>query len=337
MPAAPLLLDSESNRDAVGLALRSLLAEPSKLLRFAVAYVAGDFQTLTGLSDRRLASLQLICDPFSGSCEPKTLLALEKLGAQIWFRQGLHAKIFILDHAIFLGSANLSRPALSTGNLEAATILRDRVAVARAHDWFDELDAKSMADVRADKARWEAIELAWRRTRNHASPGAVSLLTAFQRNLPELGSCIFSLAENRDLDLSQIRETATEHGLDLASMPFWDVEEQGAGSPGEVRALRIKAEGKSVVRIEIEYDKQRCLHRFKSLSPKIWEVAAILNDATTMRTFYVRRPAPFRLGGRDAVQLCRELTAGLRRHPRLASGIDTSDFVSSDVLAALLK
>lgn len=73
-----------------------------------------------------------------GATSPKEIQRLIKRGVQLFTRSNLHAKFFICDDALLVGSANISNNSQKVLD-EAASLTTDKVAVRRAEDFFSKL------------------------------------------------------------------------------------------------------------------------------------------------------------------------------------------------------
>lgn len=104
----------------------------------AVAYWGQGATKLLGL-DQSAAELRILCDVFSGSCDPNELSKLlERPNTQVKTRNGFHGKVYLSDEHAVIGSANASRKGLEEDSaLEAAVLLDDKEALSKAKRWFD--------------------------------------------------------------------------------------------------------------------------------------------------------------------------------------------------------
>lgn len=73
-----------------------------------------------------------------GATSPKEIQRLIKRGVQVFTRSNLHAKFFICDDALLVGSANISNNSQKVLD-EAASLTTDKPALRRAADFFDRL------------------------------------------------------------------------------------------------------------------------------------------------------------------------------------------------------
>jgi hypothetical protein len=110
-----------------------------------------------------MGGASIVCDIAMGSTSPK---ALEALGApgndDLRHHERLHAKVFISDEGLVVGSANVSNAALGTGHLsrwqlEAGTFhAAHSPAWSQAVEWFDALHGRSPG-VGQDELDWAGI------------------------------------------------------------------------------------------------------------------------------------------------------------------------------------
>ena len=150
------------------------LVDRSGKLSVAVAYwgkCGAKHTGIAGRSDRE--NTRVICDPRSGACNPAELRALLTLPVQLWELPGLHAKVWISDATVIVGSANASIGGLGDeegrqANFEAAVMTDDEGVARRAQGWFDRLwDQKALP---LGDAALKAADRAW--ARRHPPSGS---------------------------------------------------------------------------------------------------------------------------------------------------------------------
>ena len=95
-------------------------------------------------------NVRIVCDALSGACHPKELQKLLDLGAKVYVRNGLHAKVYLFNKSVIVGSANASANGFGksagamSDELEAAVHTDDPDVLANASHWFDRQIEKSM-------------------------------------------------------------------------------------------------------------------------------------------------------------------------------------------------
>lgn len=111
----------------------------SKKVKAAVAFVGNGGADLLPLKkgDTLVVNLGLQTVR-QGATSPKEIQRLIKRGVQVFTRSNLHAKFFICDRALLVGSANISNNSQKVLD-EAATLTTDRGARRRAADFFDKI------------------------------------------------------------------------------------------------------------------------------------------------------------------------------------------------------
>ena len=88
----------------------------------AVAYWGSGAAERTGLTQHnRPASVRVICDLLSGACNPAEIEALRALGVTVKTLDRLHAKVWIGEDDVIVGSANASRNGLPAEANKAPT------------------------------------------------------------------------------------------------------------------------------------------------------------------------------------------------------------------------
>ncbi|SDO28343.1 PLD-like domain-containing protein [Vreelandella arcis] len=136
--------------------LRSTLAEVAPT-HVAVAYLGSGWQEyLTNLD----ALEAIVVSPTIGSYPGALTELLDEANQhdfRVYFRNTLHAKLFVGDDACLIGSANLSQNGFDGGLNEAAVYLTDSKSVDQAHDVFETLKQGAVHDT--DKQRSMIREL----------------------------------------------------------------------------------------------------------------------------------------------------------------------------------
>jgi hypothetical protein len=91
-----------------GSTLRSAIVETLSGGRrdIAVAFIGNGAMSRLQITDA--SKIRLVCDLFSGFCEPEAIRDLYEAGAKIKNLRGLHAKVYLGDEAAIVGSANWS-------------------------------------------------------------------------------------------------------------------------------------------------------------------------------------------------------------------------------------
>jgi HKD family nuclease len=119
------------------------LASPSAA-DFAVAFWGKNAVRTLGLS-RSKAPIRIICDAYSGCCNPAELeVLLRKKSFHIKWFKGLHSKVYITPSYVVVGSANASSNGLGdelvqANNIEAAVLVSHGDFRSSVEEWFDEL------------------------------------------------------------------------------------------------------------------------------------------------------------------------------------------------------
>jgi hypothetical protein len=121
------------------------LLQSASTARLAVSYWGKGAVTRLGLGQFEASKLQVICDLFSGACNPDELAVLLKLGAIVRCLDGLHAKVYLAEARAVVGSSNASANGLGfegpevASNLEASLFTSDPATVRSIHEWFERL------------------------------------------------------------------------------------------------------------------------------------------------------------------------------------------------------
>lgn len=153
------------------IAVRKLIRE-SMSIDLVVAFWGDGAIDELGLSERA-GTINIVCNLESGATNPKVISDLEKLakgnGPRISVGQNdrLHAKIYLFDDAVIIGSSNASTNGLAfeggelTHWMEANVLSRDLALIKAARDWIGKLDCREISST--DLAR---AKVAWRKRRS---------------------------------------------------------------------------------------------------------------------------------------------------------------------------
>jgi len=134
-----LTLLSESE---VGPAFRELKGRNKKL---AVAFWGKGAIESLGLDMNGATGAQIICNLETGATNPSVVRELMEAGASVKSHSRLHAKVYLADSIVILGSSNASGNGLvvedneSSGWVEANVMTDDSSLVRKLNEWFDKL------------------------------------------------------------------------------------------------------------------------------------------------------------------------------------------------------
>jgi hypothetical protein len=131
------------SRQDIRRAVRHLFADSGRRRIAIVGFVGVDAAELVGNPQ----GLEVVCWPKAGGTHPEGIRALMRAGANVYFSDSLHMKIYWAQRrGCIIGSANLSNNALGTGTLkEIAVRLRsDALAIDRV--WRQVAPAPVTAD-----------------------------------------------------------------------------------------------------------------------------------------------------------------------------------------------
>jgi hypothetical protein len=111
----------------------------AKKVKAAVAYLGSGGADLLPLKKGDILVVNLGLQTVKqGATSPKEIQRLVKRGVVVFTRSTLHAKFFICDKTLLVGSANISNNSQQVLD-EAASLTTDTTAVRRANDFFDKL------------------------------------------------------------------------------------------------------------------------------------------------------------------------------------------------------
>ena len=134
----------------------------------AVAFWGDTGAELTGVTARRSGTTRVLCDLFSGACNPAEISLLLASKIPVRTTDGMHAKVWCVGDFAIVGSANASANGLGfegkevSGNVEAAVLVHDAAFALKVRNWFDGLWGSDAAK-RVGKAEVEDARLLWER------------------------------------------------------------------------------------------------------------------------------------------------------------------------------
>lgn len=150
-------LEGENSGSNIGTEVKKILK--GRKVRVASAFLG------TGSEELVPAGARLICDIGMGGTNPAALKALlKKLGGNLRFIPGLHAKVYLSDKGCAIGSSNLSNNGIGFLNqallLEAAIYLDAETDASKdAASWFETLWIRSQKvgseEIKIAEARWK--------------------------------------------------------------------------------------------------------------------------------------------------------------------------------------
>lgn len=154
------------------------LAKNSKNLDIAVAFWGANAVHETRLSECR--NIRVLCDLYSGACDPSEIRQLAIVGAEVRACDGMHAKVWLGTDECILGSANASAAGLGYNNYspmndEACLYTKNPVLVQDVQKWFDCLWARSRTITEEDI---RSVQLLYEKNRTQRRLSETTLLEA---------------------------------------------------------------------------------------------------------------------------------------------------------------
>ena len=316
--------DRSTRAKTVGGAIRTALAGRGPL-RLAIAYVAGDLKELLGVDPRR-RRLTLLCDAWSGACNPYVLRDLAaRDNVRVLDVPGLHAKVMIADDHVVIGSANASGAAIQGGKLEALAVVRDAGFQREAARWFDGVarTGTSLRGVLGRPAEFARLVEKWRR-QHRPSGRRPTLLEALEANEPALDGYIFALYKDVRITPNKAIVTAAEAaGEELPDPKRWDRYED-VYERGIERVYKRRFEGREP-RLLITFKVREVGKRLSAFLALDANAAAYVSSFrykdTYQSNFQRLAGSVFELRGADAKALCKKLTLGVAAHPAIARSL----------------
>lgn len=233
--------------------IRRILKKKEKAA-VAVAFWGNGAIKQTGICNRPANSTRVLCDLFSGSCNPNEINALVVAGIEVRSLDGMHAKIWCVGNETVIGSANASANGLGfegaelNANVEACVLVSDATFAETARAWFEKQWKNPSAlpvgnqEIKDARKLWEA-----RRNRRHRQT-TMTLLEALSNIPPGEQNYIFRnvrvisyLAENPSQNAkkeynSKGKPTYTERDLSVYpdSIPYYEDHTGWNIDPGSV-------------------------------------------------------------------------------------------------------
>lgn len=135
--------------------------------KLAVAFWGDGANNKIGVTKRK-EETRILCNLFSGGCNPDEIKKMLKPTVQMRYLNGLHAKLYWTRGGMVVGSSNASANGLGdegtelNGNVGLNVLLRSPSMLQQAEKWFDRLWDENCANI-VDKDTAEAARPAWRR------------------------------------------------------------------------------------------------------------------------------------------------------------------------------
>ncbi|MDQ7015965.1 MAG: phospholipase D family protein [Gammaproteobacteria bacterium] len=197
--------------------------------------------------------IRIICNLESGACNPYEIEKISKrYNVSIRSSDRLHAKLFLQDSSMIIGSANVSSNGLSfegdesDGWFEAGVELKDRKVLDDASRWFDKLWGESS---QIDLYNINKFKVLWDKRRNNRPfykvKGAQSLFDAARGDLEQFKDRKIYFVVYVGEDFSKEAFSAFETGLgeDMGqdTVSFFEYEsEVGDSIPGDAVLINIQ-------------------------------------------------------------------------------------------------
>ena len=337
--------DLSPARKYVRVAIRAAIQGPGPL-KIAVAYVTDDIQKLLGISLKG-RDITLICDAWSGGCNPFVLRKLAKLkGVVLQELRGLHAKAIISDRAALVGSVNLSSSALVSGNIEALAVLRDPASVTAASAWFDSLleGSKPLRPVLESKEHFQALLDRW--TAQHQGGGSwrPTILEALEMGSPLLEQYRFELCyDARDApSTSTVEKAAKTAKRTLPRHGTWTAYGEESSVRVAKRALEktFVAGHKKQVELRVALDTEGRIKAFKRIDTAPKKYFNVIQVGRTAVSIFEQAEDPFvNFRGDDRATLCKRLTQGIAANRTLLASVQRRHawLMTPDEVRTLLK
>lgn len=161
--------------------IASLISNADRI-RIAVAYWGKDAARNLRLKDLKRRDVKIVCDLDNGGSNPSEIKEIQRtFGKQnVLSCPWLHAKAWITDKCVILGSSNASANGIgwegaeTSGLIEANIITDDKNIVSAVHKWFEQCVMRGARQINKDD--FDRAKKAWkeRRTRRPWPSGPLS-------------------------------------------------------------------------------------------------------------------------------------------------------------------
>lgn len=232
--------------------------------QFAVSYVSEDSRLrlregdvlVTDASDGAIGS---------GQTSAAVLHRAHERGVKIFSCENLHAKVYVCDGWMLVGSANTS--ANSRSLTEAGISSNDRALVEAAKAWIADLASSGTRVTSRFLRRIEAIPVVRpERAPRRSKPTLLEAIEANLVGLEDLCFCVYS--GSQDLKESVVKARAKEEGIVLPKADHWTWYEDDY-SRGLQRLTRKKLGDRGLVTFEVS-TKQKAITKFESLDESLF-------------------------------------------------------------------
>ena len=234
-------------------------------LRVAVAYWGDGGACHTGVTKRDKAArgnVRILCDLRSGACNPSEIQQLQQSGVAVRTLDRLHAKAWIGESTVIVGSANASTSGLADetqlgSNVEAALLVENRKLAEDLRRWFDTKWCSGAARDINEECLHSAKKL-WKKRRKFARKASQKPLTGpstldvaalkkrLINNVASTGLRLWSVDQSPDITLRSVRKCQE----DQAWMRDYGVYLQsGQGCSAERRGELHREFGRNVKRL----------------------------------------------------------------------------------------
>lgn len=269
----------------------------------------------------------------AGNTSANLVRAAWKSGAAVYSHTNLHAKVYVMDDKVIVGSANLS--STSEGLTEAIVVLTDGSMRSEALSWIELLKSQSQPVDRTFVDRICALPVhrhAW----NGNKPSLLDAVRAGDRRLAD--DFAFTVwSERCSIKQRTIRQVAKHNGIRLKGYgftffqePFSHKRESAFNALQKRFLLSFKGAGSEPNAIE----------GFKSLDANQNSfIGSIKIDKSLVAIFDKDKPSAYHLRGPDSKELCRLLNAGVKARPDLLAKINRAPcrLFKVDALRALVE
>jgi hypothetical protein len=309
------------------------LSKRARRRHLAVAYVSSDTHLRLRRGDILIVNASQGAIR-SGQTSAAVLASAFARGVLIYSHPTLHAKVYLFDSEVVIGSANLS--GTSRGLTEACVQSTDMRVIRNARSWFEKTKSRASRLSRPAIGKLLAMPVIRRGGLRNRKP---TLLEAFEMQLPLLEDLTFGIyTDPPKLSATSVQREAKRRNIPLprrSTAWIWFEDEYSRNAERLTRRLladrpMIALYGHSQAGKLTDIDEvDQALFSF---------IECYKLGSTLVSVFDLRKRPPVRLGGSDTQRFCRLLSLGLTAQPRRAKawhGADCGLLLSKSLVKVL--
>lgn len=146
------------------------LLDAAEWVRIAVPYWGKNAVTRLGLDRLRTDDVRIVCNLLSGGCNPDEIEKLNKIfGNNIKTNNNIHAKVYLTDKGVVLGSSNASTNGLGSEGSKSEVLNEMNIKIENVdkiknlEKWYNSIESKSRNITKSDL---DEAKLLYRKIKN---------------------------------------------------------------------------------------------------------------------------------------------------------------------------